>query len=225
MKRNAGCRNLFPRRPVKTRPPREATMMLRAMLAATAAVLFLRTSPGASHERSERRPAAARQGRRGRHVVRAARRDREGDQGRHREGPPARRRDRGRAQGQARLLRGVRLPRQGGRRRDDQGHDLQHRVDDQADGRARRAAAAGTRQAADRRSAVEVFPEIRRDEGRGARPEGRDHHGDRAGKAADHAAPPDDAHLGSGLRRARQHRRAQALSGRQRHCRRNDDRR
>ena len=85
---------------------------------------------------------------------------------------------------------------------------------------ARGAATAGARQAAHRRSAVEVFPEIRRDEGRGARPEGRDHHGDRAGGAADHAAPSDDAHLGPRLRRARQHRRAQALSGRQRHCRR-----
>ena len=31
------------------------------------------------------------------------------------------------------------------RRRDDQGHDLQHRLDDQADGRARRAAAARAR--------------------------------------------------------------------------------
>ena len=50
--------------------------------------------------------------------------------------------------------------------------------------------------------------------------QGRDHHGDGAGGAADHAAPPDDAHLGPRLWRARQHRRAQALSGRQRHRRR-----
>ncbi len=44
-------------------------------------------------------------------------------------------------------------------------------------------------------------------------------------RAADHAAPPDDAHLRADLRRARQHGRAQALSGRQRHCGRDNGRR
>ena len=46
-------------------------------------------------------------------------------------------------------LRGVRLPRQGGRRADDDRHDLQHRVDDQADDVGRRAAALRAGQGAD----------------------------------------------------------------------------
>ncbi len=142
-------------------------------------------------------------------------RDRQSHQRRYREGPPARRRDRDRAQGQARLLRDVRLPRQGGQRRDDQGHDLQHRVDDQADGRARRAATAGARQAADRRSVVEIFSEIRQDGSRRAQRERRHDHRQGAGQAADHASASDDAYVRPDLRRARQHRRAQALSGQQ----------
>ena len=63
-------------------------------------------------------------------------------------------------------LRGVRLPRQGRRRADDDRHDLQHRLDDQADDGGRRAAALRAGQAADGRSAGEIFSEVRRHQGR-----------------------------------------------------------
>ena len=136
---------------------------------------------------------AAGQARGGRHVLGAARRDRQDPQRRYCARPHPGRGRRDRAARQARLLRGVRLPRQGGRRADDDRHDLQHRLHDQADGGGRRAAALRAGQAPDGRSAREIFSEIRRHEGRGDGRQGRDHRRHGAGGAQDHDPGPDRA--------------------------------
>ena len=119
--------------------------------------------------------AAARQAGSGRHVVRAAGADPAADRGRDRARPAAGRRARDRAARQARAFRNLRLPRQGRRRADARRRDLQHRVDDQADGGGRGAAALRAGPAADRRSGVEIFSAIRQAAGRGARREEGDH--------------------------------------------------
>ena len=183
-------------------------MLIRAMLAATAAAILcssvhaqsisqsVSTTVKAAMNATNGDPLPRGKARGGRHVLRAARRDREASSTptSRRAACPARVIAVAR-QGQARLLRGVRFPRQGGRRRDDQGHDLQHRVDDQADGRARGAATAGARQAAGRRSALEILSEVRQHGGRRAGRQRRGDHRQSAGEAADHAAASDDAHL------------------------------
>ena len=107
-----------------------------------------------------------------------------------------------------------------------QGHDLQHRLDDQADGRGRGAAAARARQAADRRSA-------RRSTSRSSptcRSPSSTRRARRSPARCRRAQPITLRDLmmhtsGPDLWRPRQHGGAQALSGEQLGCRRVDDRR
>ena len=169
--------------------------------------------------------AAAGQARGGGHVLGAARRDRQDAQCRHCSRAHPGRGGSDRAARQARLFRGVRLPRQGGRRPDDDRHDLQHRLHDQADDGGRRAPALRAGPAADGRPGREIFPEIRRHEGRGAGRQRREHRRHGAGRPQDHHPGPLPPHLRVDLWRARQHGGAQALSSRQRPGRRGAERR
>ena len=84
---------------------------------------------GAARPRGGARTGEARGGR---PLLRSPGQDRQGLRPGDRPGPAARRRGRDRAQGQARLLRELRLPRQGRGRADAEGRDLPHLLDDQA---------------------------------------------------------------------------------------------
>ena len=157
--------------------------------------------PRARQRRCRARPAAShRRARERRHVERAAAPDRDLLRRRDRAQPRSRRRRRGRAPGQARLLQGVRLRRQGARRGGDDRHDLPAGVDDQADGRRRRAGADRAGAPAAARQARRLLPGVRDHAGRRAR--GRRQVHARGAEAADPDPRPVPPHLGHHLRRS-----------------------
>ena len=166
--------------------------------------------------RSLRRRLAARQTRGGRDVQRTAGAHRRGLESRYCRRPHSRRGDRDCAARQTGGARRLWLARQGGGRRHDHRHHLQHRFHDQADDDGRRADALRARPTADRRSPVEIFSEIRRHEGRRARCQWRADGRNGAGQSADHDPGPDAPHLRDRLWRPRQYAGAQNVSGRQR---------
>ena len=83
---------------------------------------------------------------------------------------------------------------------------------------------AGARQAPGRRSAVEIFSEVRRHSGCRAQRGGRRDHRQSGCHAADHAQAPHDAHVRADLWQSRHHRGAQALSLQQPRRRAGDER-